>query len=165
MKVQEKYGETCTIHQSRPPWSSWVQACHWTATHPPLWLMIHPQSSDKTSRYSYKHKYRYKYKHIHSNNPKVGELVIIFETNFFVRKGEGGGDYIQNPYTFSLSIKTVIGGYQESNAFGLISKEEDHGRLQVGEKATMWSTGCKERQRRPERDHQVAMRALCASFL
>ena len=28
----------------------------------------------------------------------------------------------------------VIGGFQESNAFGIISKEEDHGRLQVGEK-------------------------------
>ena len=88
MKIQEKYGETCTIHQSRPPWSSWVQACHWTATHPPLWLMIHPQSSDKTSRYTYKYKYKYKYKHkykhTHSNNPQVGELAIIFETNFFV---------------------------------------------------------------------------------
>ena len=35
---------------------------------------------------------------------------------------------------FSLSVKTVIGGYQESFAFGIISKEEDHGRLQVGEK-------------------------------
>ena len=55
---------------------------------------------------------------------------------FFVRKGEGGrGYYTPNPYIFSLSIKTVIGGYQESNAFGIISKEEDHGRLQVGEKS------------------------------
>ena len=84
IKIQEKYRETCTIHQSRPPWSSWVQACHWTATHPPLWLMIHPQSSDKTSRYKYKYKYKHKYKHTHSNNPNVGELAIIFETNFFV---------------------------------------------------------------------------------
>ena len=40
----------------------------------------------------------------------------------------------------------------------------NHGRLQVGEKAAMWSTDCKERQRRPERDHQVAVRALCARF-
>ena len=83
---------------------------------------------------------------------------------FFVRKGEEGG--LLHPKSIHLFFVYkdcyVIGGFQESNDFGIISKEEDHGRLQVGEKKPQ----CDRRVvKSGKEDQRETTKSPCAHFV